>query len=141
MSGHRQGLVLVLVKCKYTHRSLFAGLYFVVLQMHEVSPRIKVHHLNPLVDGSIRIVQQFEQVFQPYHIVLKILKEIKRHLLSQFFSKERKNTNSTVALFVWRAGPVNYAWSLALHGGILVPNPCKKQGMNVLHYQPTYLQR
>jgi hypothetical protein len=44
------------------------------------------------VDGSIRIVQQFEQVFQPYHMMLKVLKEIKRHLLSQCFCKERKNT-------------------------------------------------
>ena len=47
-------------ECKYTHRSLFAGLYFVVLQMHRVSPRIKIRHLDPSVDESIRIVQQFE---------------------------------------------------------------------------------
>lgn len=63
-----------------------------VLQMHGVSARIKICYLDPSVDGSIRIVQQYEQVFQPYHMMLKMLKEIKRHLLSQFFCKERKNT-------------------------------------------------
>jgi hypothetical protein len=50
--------------------------------MHGVSPRIKIRHLDLSVDGIIRIVQQSEQVFQSYHMMLKMLKEIKGHLLS-----------------------------------------------------------
>jgi hypothetical protein len=110
--------------------------------MSGLSPRIKIHHLDLLVDGSIRIVQQFEQVFQPYHIMLEVLKEIKIRLLSHCFCKERKDTkNNTAALFVWGGGAVSYAWSLVFYGGILEPNPCKKQGINILHYQPKHLQR
>jgi hypothetical protein len=98
----------------------------VVLQMHGVSPRIKVHHLDPSVDGSIRIVQQFEQVFQLYHMMLKVLKETKRQLLSQCFCKETKNTERVLqhCLFGEEVQSI-------MHGGILEPNPCKEQGMDV----------
>lgn len=104
-----------------------------VLQMHGVSPRIKIHHLDPSVDGSIRIVQQFEQVFQPNHIMLKVLKEIKRHLLSQCFCKERKDTKRLLQHCLFGEGVQSIMHGVwFFHGGILEPNPCKKQGMNVL---------
>jgi len=42
--------------------------------------------------------------FQPYHMMLKVLKEIRRHLLSQCFSKERKNTKIVLQHYLFGEG-------------------------------------
>jgi hypothetical protein len=39
-----------------SHSLFIMGLYFVFLQIHDIIERIKVHHLDPSVDRSIRIV-------------------------------------------------------------------------------------
>jgi len=87
--------------------------------MHGVSPRIKIHHLDLSVDGRIRIVQQFEQVFQPYHIMLKMLKEIKRQLLSHCFCKERKNTKRVLQHCLFGEGVQSIMHEVWLFTGVM----------------------
>jgi hypothetical protein len=57
-----------------------------------VTPTIKIHHLHLSVDRSIRIVQQFKQVFEPHLMIFKELKGKKKQLPSQCFCKEKKNS-------------------------------------------------
>jgi hypothetical protein len=49
------------------------GLYYINSQIRGVVPRIKIYQKNlyPSVDRSIRGVQQLQQVFEPYHVMLK----------------------------------------------------------------------
>lgn len=85
----------------YTHPLLFMGLYFAVLQI----PRIKIDHLDLSVDRSIRIVWQFKQVFMPYHVISKELKEKKTQLPLHCFSKKRKTLLKYYNIvFFWREG-------------------------------------
>jgi hypothetical protein len=64
----------------YIHPSLLVGSYFTVSQICRVTPTIKLHHMDPSMDRSIKIVQQLKQVFQPYHVMFKELKETKKQL-------------------------------------------------------------
>ena len=40
-------------------------------QILGVALRIKIHYLDPAVDRSIKIVQQLEEVFEPYRVILR----------------------------------------------------------------------
>jgi len=64
----------------YTHLTLFTGPHFTDSQIFEVAPQIKVPNLDPAIDRSNRIVQPLRQVFEPYCIVFKELKEKKKQL-------------------------------------------------------------
>jgi hypothetical protein len=51
---------------RHTHASLFVGSYLVVSQIPGIVQRIKIHHSDPSMDRSIKIVEQLEQIFEPY---------------------------------------------------------------------------
>lgn len=53
-------------------------------------PRIKVHHLDPSMDRSIKIIQQSEQVFEPYHMMFRELKGEKSALYNNVSEMKRK---------------------------------------------------
>jgi hypothetical protein len=88
LSAYGQDLDLVSVKCRYTYPSLFMGLWFhkfVGLPQEE-----EYISWTPSVVRSIKIVQQLAQVRQPYHMMFKVLKKVKKHLSSQCFCKKKK---------------------------------------------------
>ena len=48
-----------------------------VSQIHEVNPRIYIHYPDPSIDRSMKIAQQYKQVFKTYYMMFKELKEKK----------------------------------------------------------------
>jgi hypothetical protein len=57
-----------------THPTSSAGSYFEVSQIRGVAQRMKVHHSEPSMDRSIKIVPQLEQGLEPYSIMFKGLR-------------------------------------------------------------------
>jgi hypothetical protein len=66
----------VSIKCReyeYTYTSLFAGSYFAGWPPKSANIAFE---LNPSLDKSIKIVLQFGQVFEIYHMMFNGLKEV-----------------------------------------------------------------
>jgi len=57
----------------YTHPSFFADLSFVVLNIPGVDPRIKIRHLGPSTDWSIKTVPQPAWVFVSLYVIFNEL--------------------------------------------------------------------
>jgi hypothetical protein len=78
-----------------------------VLQIFRVTPRIKIPRSDASMDRSIRIVRQLEQVFEPYCVMLKEVKEKKEAASHHNVSaKTRKTVKNTETLFLggWGGG-------------------------------------
>jgi hypothetical protein len=72
------------------------GSYFEASQIHDVSAKIKIHHSDPSMDRSIKIVRQFEQDFEPYRVMFKELKEKKRVApITMFLQRKEKTLKNT----------------------------------------------
>jgi hypothetical protein len=56
------------------NQKLFFAAYFAVSQIRAVAPRITIHHSDPSMDSSIKIVLHLEQVFETYRVMFKELK-------------------------------------------------------------------
>lgn len=95
-----------------------------VLQVRGVVSEVKIHHLDPPVDRSIRIVWQLEQVLKPYHMMFKDMKGGKKQLPSQYFCKKKKSTKILKHCFL--DADFRFLW------GVSESNPSEKWGMNVL---------
>jgi hypothetical protein len=57
-----------------------------------VAPRIEVHHTDPSMDRSIKIVRQIEEVFEPYCMMFKKLKGREKPLPTECFCKANIKT-------------------------------------------------
>jgi hypothetical protein len=83
----------------YIHPLLFAGLYFMVSKICRVAPRIKIHHADPAMDGMIRTVQQFKQIFKPHRTMFRKLREKRRSFHYNVSAKKRKTLKKPKILF------------------------------------------
>jgi hypothetical protein len=94
-------------------------LYFTALQIGKFGPRIKIRHSDPSVDRNIRIVQQNQQVFKPYHMVFHGERGWGEQFPSQYFSKEKILKCCCGGAFICR-------FSLSME--VLKANPFEKRG-------------
>jgi hypothetical protein len=67
--------------------------------MRRAVQRIKIHHLGPSMDSSIRIVRQLEEVLVPYRMTFRDLKGKKQQLPLQYICKENNERRNSNALF------------------------------------------
>ena len=65
---------------------------------------------DPPMDRDIKIVRQFDKVFETYCITFKKLKEREKQLSLQCFCKEKKTLGDIKIIFVWRS--VTYGFLL-----------------------------
>lgn len=65
---------------------------YLPLALLGVAPRISVHHTQPSMDRSIKIVGQIEDVFEPYRMMFKELKRREKPLPSECFCKANTKT-------------------------------------------------
>jgi hypothetical protein len=73
----------------------------VASQSCEVASRIKIHNSGPSMDRSTKIVQQIKQVFEPYHMMFRGVKE--GSSCHHNVSAEEKTLKNTKIL-LWRDG-------------------------------------
>jgi hypothetical protein len=89
--------------------------YFVVLQISGVSPRIKIHHLDPSMNRSIKSAWQSEWVFLSYRMMFKEVKERNKQLPLQCFWK-KKTTKKILKHSFWGKRSIIRRFSLFVGG-------------------------
>jgi hypothetical protein len=110
---------------QYSHPTLLTGLYFTVLQIGKIGPRIKIHHSDPSMDRNIKIFQQIQWVFKPYHMVFQGVSRWGEQFPSQCFNKEKTQKNTKVLFFFFGGGGYLFA-DFHLSMEVLKTNPCEK---------------
>jgi hypothetical protein len=103
------------------------GLNFMFLQILGVAPRIKIHYLDPTVDRSIKIVQQLEQVFEPYRVFFKELQEEKQLPIQRFLTHKQSAKILTYMHFL-EGGDEQLFADFYLSRRFLEPNDCENEG-------------
>jgi hypothetical protein len=97
-----------------------------------VAWRIKIHHSNTPVERRIKIVQ-LEQVFEPYRMLFKEMKEGKKERSSshQWFCKENKNEIKKKHCFFGGGGRRQFA-DFPISRGVFARNPRAKRETSLL---------
>jgi hypothetical protein len=88
------------------------------------------------MDRRIRIVRLLAQVFDPYRMMFKELKENRSSSHHKAFAKKRKTRQNTKTLLGCRGGKLweDFRFSCV----VLEPNPGEKREIN-LHEVPVYM--
>ena len=74
--GLRDGYFLCLLRCYKLISSFFiAGSHFAVSRSRGVAPGIKLHHSDPSMQRRIKIFRPIEQIFEPYRMMFRKMKE------------------------------------------------------------------
>ena len=103
--------------------SLLAGLYFMVLQIRRVAPRIKMHHLDPSIDTNIKIVRRLEL----YRMMFKEWNWKKKQLPIAMFMRKK-------TLFFLVGEALNYSYIFAYRGWAWILTAVKRESC-LYHYQ------
>jgi hypothetical protein len=90
------------------------------------------------MDTSIRIVRLLEQVFEPYRIMFKELKEKRSSSHHKAFAKKRKTRQNTKTLLGCRGEGGELLADFRFSWVVLEPNPGQKRWLS-LHEVPVYM--
>jgi hypothetical protein len=88
---------------------------------------MKVPHLDPTIERSIRIFRNLEEVFKPRQMTFKELKEKINNGTHQNVSTKKEKPQKNINSFFLCVGMVNYSRNFAMCGGSWNPTSAKSE--------------